>query len=113
MVVHTDSAFEQVLSAQIQQRGFTPVVCSARAALRDTETLQPRAFVLDWDVPDIDCLDLIESLCHGREARLLVCSRLDHSTELESLGTSCSSQWLRTPCTWESLVSALDSLLAG
>jgi len=112
VIVHADPALEHVLSTQFRQRGFSPVLCSARTAMREVGKLQPVAFVLDWDVAEIDCLDLMESVSFGRNAKVLVCSRFDRSQELASSELQRQTQWLRTPCTWEHMSAALDNLLS-
>ena len=113
MIVESDAAYARVLRAYLELRGWSPVACSAREAMRDLHALRPRALVLDFDAPDMDAFELlhgVSDLLHGTQ--VLVCSRYPEPPEPErsSLRELGVTHWLRRPYSVAQLERALSEM---
>jgi DNA-binding response OmpR family regulator len=113
MIVESDAAYARVLRAYLELRGWSPIACTAREAMRDLPSLRPRALVLDFDAPDVDAFELLHvmsDVLHGTQ--VLVCSRYPEPQEPErsSLRELGVSHWLRRPYSMEQLAGALTEM---
>jgi len=114
-IVHADSAFAQVVAAQVLALHAAPVTTSARAAARDLETQRASALVLDWDAPAIDGAQLLQSLGGEAVRRVVVCSRYAQRARAEYARTGATGpvHWLQTPCTPDELLAVLSRLISA
>ena len=111
MIVDEDAWYARVLHAYLELRGWAPVVCSAREAMRDMRELRPRAVVLDFDAPGIDAFELLHAMSSElAQTQVLVCSRFPEPLDPErsSLRELGVTRWLRRPCSMEDIARALD-----
>lgn len=116
MIIDADATFAQVLQAYLQLQGHHALVCSAREALRDLRSLQPRVLILDFDGPGVDGYDLLASLGAAVESvRVLVCSHHDEPVgpERASLRALGVTHWLRRPCSLSALAQAIAEAQAA
>jgi DNA-binding response OmpR family regulator len=111
MIVNSEPAFARVLQAYLQLQRWSTVVCTAREALRDLSTLQPRALILDFDGPGVDGFDVLEALhAYAAAVPVLICSHHaePHEPERASLRELGVRRWLRRPCSMQAIAREID-----
>jgi DNA-binding response OmpR family regulator len=112
LIVNAAPTFGRVLQAFLQLRGWSPLVCSGREAMRDWNALSACGVVLDFDGPGLDGFDLLECLHAGiGRAPVLVCSRYPEpaAPERDSLRELGVKHWLQRPCSMDAIAAALDA----
>jgi two-component system chemotaxis response regulator CheY len=113
MIVDDAVFMRNILRAIIKDRGYTVVVEAASGieAMKSLHDLKPDIVILDIILPDVNGLDLLDSILKVcPQARVVVCSSIGQESIINKALDHGAKAFIQKPFTPEKVLDALESL---